>query len=483
MVQCKRTLFFGGCLLALPPAKVLVNVNNSWSILNPPIRAIAVDAMLKREQSLFIQRNPTSKALSDKAARNWLRGVPMHWMVDWGTPFPLFVNSAKGVDLVDADGNHYIDFCLGDTGAMFGHSPPAVVEALRHDGADGFTTMLPSADAADVGALLEDRFGLPLWQVTATASDANRAVLRWCRAITGRQKTLIFNHCYHGCVDDTFVTADDGVVRMVEGLVGEPRDLTQHTKVIEFNDIDAVERALAPGDVACVLAEPVMTNVGMVLPAPGFLEKLRELTKKTGTLLIMDETHTLSSGPGGYCGAHDLKPDGLVFGKPIAGGIPAAVYGFSADVAERIGHHLARNGDGRSGIGTTLSGSKIQLALIKAVLFTYFTQSSFAPVVSLAQNLETGIAQCFIKHGVPWHVTRVGARVEFMCCPNRPKNGYEASKLIHQPIDRAVHQYLLNRGVVITPFHNMMLICPATTQDHIEKLVAGLDRCIAELKS
>jgi glutamate-1-semialdehyde 2,1-aminomutase len=462
---------------------VLVNVNNCWSILKAPIPGVAIAAMLKREQSLFIQRNPTSKALAERSARNWLRGVPMHWMVDWGTPFSLFVNSAKGIDLTDADGNRYIDFCLGDTGAMFGHSPPAVVDALQRVGADGFTTMLPSADAADVGALLEDRFGLPFWQVTATASDANRAVLRWCRAITGRSKILVFNHCYHGCVDDTFVTADDGVVKMVDGLVGEPRDLTQHTKVVEFNDVAALEAALTAGDVACVLAEPVMTNVGMVLPAPGFLEKLRELTIATGSLLIMDETHTLSSGPGGYCGLHGLKPDGLVFGKPIAGGIPAAIYGFSSAVANRIRTYLQNSGEGRSGIGTTLSGSKIQLALIKAVLETYFTDKSFAPLISLAKNLETGIAQCFIKHGVPWHVTRVGARVEFMCCPDRPKNGYEASRLIHQPIDMAVHQYLLNRGVVVTPFHNMMLICPATTADHVRILIDQLDKCIAELKS
>lgn len=439
--------------------------------------------MLKREKSLFVQRNPKSKALADQAARNWLRGVPMHWMVDWGTPFPLFVTAAKGVDLTDADGHSYIDFCLGDTGAMFGHSPPAVVKALQEEGVNGLTTMLPSGDAAKVGALLEDRFGLPFWQVTATASDANRAVLRWCRAITGRHKILVFNHCYHGCVDDTFVTADGGTVKMVDGLVGEPRDLTRFTKVVEFNDEAALEAALAPGDVACVLAEPVMTNIGMVLPAPGFLEKLRALTEKTGTLLILDETHTLSSGPGGYTRVAGLRPDGLVFGKPIAGGIPAAAYGFSADVAMRIRDYLGKRGEGRSGIGTTLSGSRIQLALIKAVLKEFFTEEAFAPLVDRARRLEKGIADVIIKHGVPWHVTRVGARVEFMCCPERPKNGFEASKVIHRPIDEAVHHFLLNRGVVITPFHNMMLICPATTDAHVETLISGLDRCLADLKS
>jgi glutamate-1-semialdehyde 2,1-aminomutase len=440
-----------------------------------------ISALLERENALYVQRNSTSAKLSEKSARHWLRGVPMHWMVDWGTPFPLFISEAKGTTLTSADGHYYVDFCLGDTGAMFGHSPPAIAETLAREGARGLTTMLPSTDAADVGALLTDRFGLPVWQITATASDANRAVLRWCRAITGRKKILVFNHCYHGCVDDTFITADHGEVKMVDGLVGEPRDLTAFTKVVEFNDGAALEAALAGQDVACVLAEPVMTNIGMVLPEPGFLEKLRELTIKTGTLLILDETHTLSSGPGGYSRAHNIVPDGLVFGKPIAGGIPAAAYGFSESVATRIRKFLANNGEGRSGIGTTLSGSRIQLALIKTVLTEFFTQEAFAPLIALATRLERGIADVIIKYGVDWHVTRVGARVEFMCCKTPPRNGYEASQVIHQPIDVAVHHYLLNRGVVITPFHNMMLICPATTEQNVEQLLHTLDGCLFEL--
>ena len=332
-----------------------------------------------------------------------------------------------------------------------------------------------------VGALLEDRFGLPVWQITATASDANRAVIRWCRAITGRTKILVFNHCYHGCVDDTFITADHGRVKMVDGLVGEPRDLTTFTKVIEFNDVAALEAALKDEDVACVLAEPVMTNIGMVLPQPGFLESLGTLTKQTGTLLILDETHTLSTGPGGYAKEHNIVPDGLVFGKPIAGGIPAAAYGFSAEVAQRIRTFLLSNGEGRSGIGTTLSGSRIQLALIKTVLTTFFTQEAFAPLIVLARRLERGVADVIIKYNLDWHVTRVGTRVEFMCCPVPPRNGYEASQVIHQPVDVAVHHYLLNRGVVITPFHNMMLVCPSTTEHDVEKLLNALDDCLGEL--
>jgi glutamate-1-semialdehyde 2,1-aminomutase len=343
--------------------------------------------------------------------------------------------------------------------------------------------MMPSADAAVVGKLLQDRFGLPYWQVTATASDANRSVLRWCRAITGRKKVLVFNHCYHGAVDETYVQIDGGKPYADPALIGEPSDLTELTKVVEFNDIPALEAALAPGDVACVLAEPVMTNVGMVLPDGGFLEKLRELTKKVGTLLIIDETHCLSSGPGGYAREHNLEPDAIVLGKPIAGGIPAAVYGFSGPVAERIRKFLESRTPGHSGIGTTLSGSKIQLALMKTVLETYFTKEAFAPLIALAKKLEKGISYKIIKHSAPWHVVRVGARVEFMCCPARPKNGGEAAQVIHKPIDEAVHRYLLNRGVIVTPFHNMMLICPATTWSHVEQLIDSLDRCLAELMS
>ena len=443
----------------------------------------AIKAMLERERKLYVQRNPKSQALSVQASAHWLRGVPMHWMVDWGLPFPLFIEEAQGVTLKDADGHAYIDFCLGDTGAMFGHSPKAIVECLTREGARGLTTMLPSSDAAVVGELLQARFGLPYWQVTATASDANRAVIRWARAITGRKKILIFNHCYHGCVDDTFVTTEGGKAKMVDGLVGEPRDLTAFTKVIEFNDVPALEAALREGDVACVLAEPVMTNVGMVLPDDGYLEKLRALTKEAGTLLIFDETHTLTSSPGGYAKAANITPDGLVFGKPIGGGIPAGLYGFSHDVADRIKAHLARRGEGRSGIGTTLSGSRIQMALIRTVLEEFMIDPVYEAAITFARRLERGVADVIIKHSLPWHVTRVGARVEFMCVPKPPKNGFEASLVIHQPLDEAVHRYLLNRGVVITPFHNMMLVCPATTQAHVDQLINALDACISELRN
>ena len=445
------------------------------------IAETAITAMLAREEALFIQRNPRSRSLAGATAGHWLKGVPMHWMVDWGTPFPLFVESARGVDVTDADGNLYIDFCLGDTGAMFGHAPPPAMDALTREGAKGFSTMLPSPDAAEVGRLLQDRFGLPCWQVTATASDANRAVIKWCRAVTGRKKILVFNHCYHGAVDETYVTIDGGTPHADPALIGEVRDLTQFTKVIEFNDIAALEAALAKCDVACVLAEPIMTNVGMVLPDEGYHAALREITRRTGTLLVIDETHCISSGPGGYTREHGLEPDAMVLGKPVAGGIPAALYGFSADMAARVNRFLETRTPGHSGIGTTLAGSRIQLALMRAMLEAYFTPEAYRPLLALAERLERDIAGVIARHGAPWHVVRAGARVEFMCAPERPRNGGEAARIIHRPIDVAVHHYLLNRGVIITPFHNMMLICPATTAAHVEKLSGELDRCLSEL--
>lgn len=450
---------------------------------NPAPSDEAVAAMLAREEALYAQRNPASSELAAASAGQWLRGVPMHWMVDWGLPFPLFVATARGNRLTDADGNGYVDFCLGDTGAMFGHSPAPLAEALCEAGAAGLTTMMPSPDAAAVGTLLAARFGLPCWQVTATASDANRSVLRWMRAITGRDRILVFNGCYHGAVDDTFVELDEsGRAVHATGLIGEPRDLTATTRVVEFNDIPALRAALAPGDVACVLAEPIMTNTGMVLPAPGFLEALREITRETGTLLVIDETHTMSSGPGGYARAIGLEADAIVLGKPIAGGIPAAVYGFSAAVADRIAVFLETRRPGHSGIGTTLSGSRIQLALIRRMLETFFTEETFAPMIALAGRLEAGIADVIARHGAPWHVVRVGARVEFMCCPEPPRNGSESARAIHRPIDRAIHHYMLNRGIVITPFHNMLLICPDTTAADVDRLVGLLDSCLAELR-
>jgi glutamate-1-semialdehyde 2,1-aminomutase len=449
--------------------------------LQTSVSAERVASLLARERTLFAERTPKSRALAEETAKHWLNGVPMHWMVDWGTPYPLFVEKARGVALHDADGHDYVDFCLGDTGAMFGHSPPAVADAIRRQADRGLTTMLPGPDAAVVGALLAKRFKLPFWQVTATASDANRSVIRWARAATGRRKLLVFNGCYHGAVDDTFVALQNGKPRNRPGLVGEVRDVTADTVVIEFNDVTALEAALAKNDVALVLAEPVMTNCGMVLPDKGYHDALRRLTNKHGTLLCIDETHTISSGAGGYTGTHGLDPDFFVMGKPISGGVPAAIYGWSDAVDGLIKSYMANREGGYSGIGTTLSGSALQLACMRAVLEQILTEEVYGRALPLAEFLERGIDAIIRHHGLPWHVVRVGLRAEIVSAPDHPRNGTEALLFAHSQAEQALHLYCLNRGVVITPFHNMMLVCPETQQDDVARLLDALDGAMAEI--
>jgi len=443
----------------------------------------AIRAMLDRENARFAAANPYSRGLAESARRHWLNGVPMHWMLDWGTSFPLFVAEANGATLIDADGNRYVDFCLGDTGAMFGHSPAPVAAALRRQAERGLTAMLPSADAIAVGELLAERFGLPFWQAATTATDANRFVLRLARWITGRKMLLIFNGCYHGTVDETFVRLRDGKPIHRPGLVGQAIDLTGNTKVVEFNDSDALEAALAPRDVACVITEPALTNIGMVLPQPDFHAALREITRRTGTLLVIDETHTISSGPGGYTRAHGLEPDFFVLGKPIAGGIPAAVFGFTAEIAARLTRLWAAKEPGHSGLGTTLSGNPLVMAAMRANLEAVMTEAAYDHMLALSARLAQGVAALIRARGLPWHVSNVGARAEFVCAPTPPRNGTEAATAMQGDLEHAIHLYLLNRGVLLAPFHNMTLVCPATTAADVDHLLDAVGTCLDDLLS
>ena len=443
----------------------------------------AIRTMIEREHARFTLANPRSCALAARAAPHWLRGVPMHWMLDWGTPFPLFVAAAKGATLTDADGHAYADFCLGDTGAMFGHAPEPVAEAVRRQTERGFTTMLPSEDAAVVGELLARRFGLPCWQTATTATDANRFVLRLARWLTGRTKILVFNGCYHGTVDETFVRLKNGGPIHRPGLVGQAIDLTANTKVVEFNDIPTLEAALAPGDVACVITEPALTNIGMVLPQSGFHDALRAATRRTGTLLVIDETHSISTGPGGYTRAFDLAPDFFVLGKPIAGGIACAVFGFTAEIVERLTRLWAAREPGHSGLGTTLSGNPLAMAAMCANLEQVMTPAAYDHMLGLSTRLAQGLAALIAAPALPWHVSNLGARAEFVCAPRPPKNGTEAAAAMHGDLEHAIHIYLLNRGILIAPFHNMTLVCPATTTADVDRLLDALRDCLGELLS
>ena len=448
----------------------------------PGIASAEIDAMLKRERDRFLQANPTSARLAEAAKPHWHNGVPMHWMLDWSTPFPLFAKEARGATLTDVDGHSYDDFCLGDTGSMFGHSPEPVVRAIREQSERGLTYMLSTEDVPVVGQLLSDMFGLPFWQVATTATDANRFVIRWCRAVTKRPKVLIMSGCYHGAVDDTFLRLDNGKPANRAGLMGQVYDLTQGTVVVEFNDLDAIERALKLGDVACILTEPALTNIGMVLPQEGYLDGMAALAKKYGTLLIIDETHTISTGYGGYTRTHNLKPDFFTLGKPVAGGIPCSVFGFTAEIAERMRKAEEEAGPGYSGIGTTLSANALQLHCMRANLSEVMTPENYKHMLDLSERLARGVEKEINQRNVPWHVSNVGARAEFVCAPNRPKNGAEAKAAMRPHLELAVHLYLLNRGVLIAPFHNMTLLSPATTAGQVDHLVATVGSCLDELK-
>ncbi|MDP2164296.1 MAG: aspartate aminotransferase family protein [Hydrogenophaga sp.] len=436
-------------------------------------------AFLQAERAAFTAQNPRSATLAAQARQHLLFGVPLHWMNDWGTPFALHVAHASGAQVTDVDGHTRADFCLGDTGAMFGHSPAPVAAALQQQATQGYTTMLATADAAAVGAALSERFGLPFWQFAMSATDANRYIVRWIRAATGRRKLLVFNGCYHGTIEDVFVDLVDGQPVQRDSLLGQVHNLLEHTVVVEFNDLAALERALRAGDVACVLAEPAMTNIGMVLPDPGFWDAAQTLIRQHGALLVLDETHTISTGPGGYTRAHGLQPDALVLGKPVGGGVPCAVYGMSGALAERAMQAKREAPPGHSGIGTTLTGNMLSMAAMRATLEKVMTDAAYDHMLDLSGQLAAGVRAALHRHRLPWCVTQVGARTEFQFAPRPPRNGSEAGALLDPELEHLIHLGLLNRGVMITPFHNMMLVCPHTTRADVEHLLAALDEVLA----
>ncbi len=445
------------------------------------ISKVAISALRAREETCFIAANPKSKAHHERS-KAWFQNVPFHWMRDWPSPFPMVAAHAEGSTLTSLDGVVFDDFCLGDTASMFGHSPPGLAQSLANQAGAGLSYMLPTERGADLSEMLSAMFALPYWQVTTTASEANRAVIRWCRGITKRDKILIFNGCYHGAVDDVFVDLRGGVAVNRPSLIGQVHDILPTTTVIEFNDVAALEMALRGGDIACVLAEPVMTNIGMVRDAPGYLETLRRLCSETGTLLVFDETHTISSGYGGHSNTHGPMPDIMVIGKSIGGGVPTAVYGFNEDVAARMAALNQSRPAGHSGIGTTLSANALSITAMHAVLGTVITPTAYAHMLEMAEYLVAGLQHVIAQHSLDWHVTNVGARVEFVCAPTPPKNGSEARAAMDHALESAIHLYLTNRGILLAPFHNMMLLSPVTQAVQVDRLLYALGNCVAELQ-
>ncbi|WP_420858273.1 aspartate aminotransferase family protein [Marivivens marinus] len=440
-----------------------------------------IDSFARTETQAYLAARPKTQAAHAAGAGGFLDRVPMHWMTDWPQPVPMLVEVAKGARLTDIDGNQLDDFCLGDTGSMFGHSPAPVARAIRAQAGRGLTYMLPTEAAYEAARLLSETFGDMRWQIALTATDANRFALRVARAVTGRSKVLVFNGCYHGTVDDAMVELRDGQTMTRPGLMGQVEDLTAKAVACEFNDLAGVEDALKSGDIAAILTEPVMTNSCMVLPNPEFHAGLRELADRYGAVLIIDETHTISSGWGGYTRVHGLRPDIFVAGKCVAGGMPTAVWGLTPAMADRYAKANAARAPGHSGMGTTLSANPMQFACLSANLAEVMTPANYARMERGAARLDRGLSRVIAAHGLPWHVVRVGARVEFICAPGPLRNGTEAAAA-HQPrLEAALHMGLLNRGCLIAPFHNMMLISPVTTAAQIDRLIAAFADVVDQL--
>lgn len=437
--------------------------------MTQPLDRNKLTQLLAEEEKLFHKNHPKSYELYQRARKSLHGGVPMLWMIRWAGAFPVFVKEAKGARFTDVDDNEYIDFCLGDTGAMTGHAPDATVKAISDQIQKGITLMLPYEDVIWVGEELQRRFKLPYWQFALTATDANRFALRMARMLTSRKKILVFNYCYHGSVDETFITLDEeGTPMSRPNNMGPQVDPRETTKVIEFNDIGALEVALSARDVAAVLAEPVMTNIGIIHPDPGFHEALRAMTRKHGAYLIIDETHTICAGPGGYTASYGLEPDFLTLGKPLAGGVPAAIYGFTEEVSQAFAAKLAIDDVDVGGIGGTLAGNALSIAAMKATLQHVLTEEFYVKATKLQEQFTAGVEAVIAEFRLPWIVKRLGNRSEYWFHPTPPKNGGEAHAAVDPELDRYMHLYALNRGILMTPFHNMALISPETTQADVD---------------
>jgi glutamate-1-semialdehyde 2,1-aminomutase len=439
-----------------------------------------VAALMAREEARYTQAHQGSRELHARGARSLLNGVPMNWMEKWPGPFPLFMSRATGARLWDVDRNEYVDFCLGDTGAMAGHAPTATAEAVAAQMRQGATTILPTADAVWVGEELTHRFGLPIWQIAMSATDANRFALRLAREVTGRPKVLVFNWCYHGTVEETLAVLVNGQVVRRPGVIGSVQDPAETTRVVEFNDVNALQDALSHRDVACVLTEPALTNIGIIPPEPGFHAALRDLTRSSGTLLVIDETHTLCAGPGGMTKAAGLSPDLLVAGKSIGGGVPVAVFGMTKAVANSVAEAVKEPGLNISGIGGTLSGNALAVAAIRATLESRLTEADFARMIPLARRWVLGVQATIDSAGLDWSVSQLGARAEYWLCP-RPKTAAEAAAAADDEVESLLHLYALNRGVLLTPFHNMALMSPATSAEDVDRHTEVFSDAVNEL--
>ena len=439
-------------------------------------------ALRKIEDQRFLENHKKSGELFAIAKDSMPNGVPMSWMSKWPSAYPVFVEEAKGASFVDVDGNTYIDFCLGDTGSMTGHSPDATVSAIREQVGRGLSAMLPTKDGAVVAAELAKRFGVALWQFTVSATDANRHVIRYARLITKKSKIIVIDRCYHGSVDETFATLDaSGKTVSREGNIGAPVELDKTTRVVPFNDLDAMEKALQQNDVAAILMEPAMTNVGIVLPLDGYLKAVEKLAKEFGAKLIIDETHTISVGPGGMTAQLGLQPDFLTIGKAIGGGFPTGAFGMSAEIAQAIKSQVELEVIDTGGVGGTLAANALSLAAMRATITKVLTEENFEKMIKLGTRWADGVEKVIEKYKLPWSVNRLGARAEYMFSATSPKNGREAADAGDFELEQYIHLRMLNEGFLITPFHNMALMSPDTTAADVDAHTQAFEKMCSDL--
>jgi len=439
-------------------------------------------ALRKIEDQRFLETHKKSGELFAIAKNSMPNGVPMSWMSKWPGAYPVFVEEAKGASFVDVDGNTYIDFCLGDTGSMTGHSPDATVSAIREQVGRGLSAMLPTKDAAVVSTELAKRFGVALWQFTVSATDANRHVIRYARLITKKSKIIVIDRCYHGSVDETFATLDaSGKTVSREGNIGAPVELDKTTRVVPFNDLGAMEKALQQSDVAAILMEPAMTNVGIVLPLVGYLKAVEKLAKEFGAKLIIDETHTISVGPGGMTAQLGLQPDFLTIGKAIGGGFPTGAFGMSAEIAQEIKSQVELEVIDTGGVGGTLAANALSLAAMRATITKVLTEENFEKMIKLGTRWADGVEKVIEKYKLPWSVNRLGARAEYMFSATSPKTGREAADAGDFELEQYIHLRMLNEGFLITPFHNMALISPDTTAADVDAHTQAFEKMCGDL--
>ena len=408
----------------------------------------------------------------------------MHWMRKWPGGFPVFVAEAKGARFVDVDGIEYVDFCLGDTGAMTGHAPDADAEGGDRPVSQGDHAHAPERGRAVGLGRADPPFGVSSWQFALTATDANRFTIRLARHLTGRSTILVFNWCYHGTVDETFATLGaDGVVRARSGNLGPPVDPAVTTRVVEFNDLDALERELAHGDVALVLAEPALTNIGIVHPGAGLPRRApRAHAAARHAARDRRDAHDLLRPWRVHAGArprarrrHDRQADrrrhprGRV--RVLRGG-------------RRASHGANRaRGRRRRRRGRDAGRNALSLAAMRATLGEVLTEEAFARMIPLAERWTEGVEAGIAESGLPWHVTRLGCRAEYLFGPDRPRNGAEAHAASDAALERYMHLFALNRGILLTPFHNMALMSPATTEADVDRHTEVFREAVLELAS